>query len=261
LKLETLINEDERMTTSNLTKTSRAQKAASKPSAPPVFDENAPVIPKVKKLTTDFTNTEAMLGSAREALYGYLGDAYCLAAELSRDPIATECLRSFCSSQLRSQNCTVSLKNRNHVQLILLASIGNRYASLRTKYGKVLRLALSEEVAEDSTSFIAWLRARGGVVRVLQSLATAIEGGQPKDGAPPLAIGELMQAIAAKASTMPAAPHKVGATLDGFSVALYYTSPSTGLTHLICDLAEKAAVTAAIRASDEVLTSGPTEVT
>lgn len=219
----------------------------------PVFDESSPTLTRLFDLASVFDAAESSMHSARTSLYSYLGDVYEIAIGLRSDAVETANLRGYCESLYsRPRDRKDLAEKKDTFDLVLLASLKLRYASLRSKYAKVMRLAERSTIAADAESFVEWLKKRGGVVKILQKLASSVEREKPKATVKTVSIEVLIQALAEKAPAMPTEPHCVSESYMGFSVALYYTNPKTSETHLVSDLADKSLVGAAVRAFEKL---------
>lgn len=127
----------------------------------------------VAEVTSLWASTSRSLDTARDGLYNFLGATYEHALRVAADEGSLRDLRNQVRLAYTSKKQAACIVSASPDALLLLAALGVRQGSLRSKYRALLDKAAHEQVPRDRESFKVWLRSSGGVVKALRDAMSA----------------------------------------------------------------------------------------
>jgi hypothetical protein len=132
--------------------------------------------------------------------------------------------------------------------LLFISTNGKQaYGSLRSKYKKLVRMALAESVRPEL--FVTWVKAKGGVVK---ALAGAIER-DPKSDKVEVDVSDVLRELTRRATRQPTVDIPWdGDTYQQFTVVVVYHDPHSKRVHQVGYLKEEGEVKSVIRMLNNV---------
>lgn len=213
----------------------------------------------IEEINNLFVVARSQIQSSRDTLYDYLSRIY--EAQVTQGDSA-----AFLGSLVQARNAiesklnrtpwtTKNLKRDSHgnvlqddkrmqaTEHLLYISMNGMliYSSLRSKYKKIVRLALEKSI--DPKLFTTWLKDQGGVVK---ALANFVER-DPSAGKQAVDIREIVQQYTLHAPSKPTIDLPYTVTKNQFSVVVVYHNPQTKMVHHLGSLSEEKEVNTVIR--------------
>jgi hypothetical protein len=219
--------------------------------------EAAKTIEEVNNL---FVAAKANMQQAREALYDYLQHIY-------QTQVARSDSREFLKSLVETRNAIerkigrdewTEKKLKRNVDgkilaeeeqlmvtehLLFVSTNGMQaYGSLRSKYKKLIRMALEQSVRPEL--FVRWIKAKGGVVK---ALAGAVER-DPKNDKTEIDVNNVLRELTRRATRQPTVDIPWDAdTYQQFTVVVVYHDPQSKRVHQVGLLKQEVEVKSVIR--------------
>ncbi len=213
----------------------------------------------IEEINSLFVAARSQMESSREALYEYLtriytaqrsyGDSMSFidSALKARNIIEKNLGRALWTEKtLKKDKDGAPLLDEKRLvltdHLLFVSTNGKQiYGSVRSKYKRLIRMALDEQV--EPSRFVPWLKAKGGVVK---ALAGVIER-EPTADVPKEDIESVIRNYTLVAATKPTVELPWVKTDNQFSVVIVYNDPVGKKVHHIGTLKEEKEVQAAIR--------------
>lgn len=213
----------------------------------------------IKEINNLFVVARSQMQSSRDTLYDYLsriyeaqaskGDSAAFLDSLvqARNAIETTLKRPLWTTKSfkkdKDGNVLPDEKRMQATEHLLFISTNGMqvYGSLRSKYKKIVRLALEKSI--DPKLFTKWLKEQGGVVKVL---ANVVER-EPSADIAAVDINALVQQYTLSALSQPTIELPYNVTKNQFSVVVVYHNPQTKTVHHVGTLSEEKEVNSVIR--------------
>ena len=213
----------------------------------------------IKEINNLFVVARSQMQSSRDTLYDYLsriyeaqaskGDSAAFLDSLvqARNAIETTLKRPLWTTKSfkkdKDGNVLPDEKRMQATEHLLFISTNGMqvYGSLRSKYKKIVRLALEKSI--DPKLFTKWLKDQGGVVKVL---ANVVER-EPSADIAAVDINALVQQYTLSALSQPTIELPYNVTKNQFSVVVVYHNPQTKTVHHVGTLSEEKEVNSVIR--------------
>lgn len=213
----------------------------------------------IQEVNNLFVVARSQMQASRDTLYDYLsciyeaqvtkGDSAAFLDSLvqARNSIETTLKRSLWTTKSfkkdKDGNVLPDEKRMQATEHLLFISTNGMqiYGSLRSKYKKIIRLAVEKSI--DPKLFTKWLKDQGGVVK---ALANVVER-EPSADTEVVDIKELVQKYTLSALTKPLVELPYTPTKNQFSVVLVYHNPQTRTVHHVGTLSEEKEVNSVIR--------------
>ena len=213
----------------------------------------------IKEINNLFVVARSQMQSSRDTLYDYLsriyeaqvskGDSAAFLDSLvqARNAIETTLKRPLWTTKSfkkdKEGNVLPDEKRMQATEHLLFISTNGMqvYGSLRSKYKKIVRLALEKSI--DPKLFTKWLKEQGGVVKVL---ANVVER-EPSADIAAVDINALVQQYTLSALSQPTIELPYNVTKNQFSVVVVYHNPQTKTVHHVGTLSEEKEVNSVIR--------------
>lgn len=213
----------------------------------------------IQEINNLFVVARSQMQSSRDTLYDYLsriyeaqvtkGDSAAFLDSLvqARNAIETALKRSLWTTKSfkkdKDGNVLPDEKRMQATEHLLFISTNGMqiYGSLRSKYKKIVRLALEKSI--DPKLFTKWLKDQGGVVK---ALANVVER-EPSADKEAVDINALVQQYTLSALSKPTVELPYNVTKNQFSVVVVYHNPQTKTVHHVGTLSEEKEVNSVIR--------------
>lgn len=213
----------------------------------------------IEEINSLFVAARSQMESSREALYEYLtriytaqrsyGDSMSFidSALKARNIIEKDLGRALWTEKVlkKDKDGAPLLDEKRLVltdHLLFVSTNGKQiYGSVRSKYKRLIRMALDEQV--EPSRFVPWLKAKGGVVK---ALAGVIER-EPTTDVAKKDIDSVIRNYTLVAATKPTVEIPWVKTDNQFSVVIVYNDPVGKKVHHIGTLKEEKEVQAVMR--------------
>lgn len=213
----------------------------------------------IQEINNLFVVARSQMQSSRDTLYDYLsriyqaqvmkGDSAAFLDSLvqARNAIETTLKRPLWTTKSfkkdKEGNALPDEKRMQATEHLLFISTNGMqvYGSLRSKYKKIVRLALEKSI--DPKLFTKWLKDQGGVVK---ALANVVER-EPTTDKEAVDINALVQQYTLSAQSKPTVELPYNVTKNQFSVVVVYHNPQTKAVHHVGTLSEEKEVNSVIR--------------
>lgn len=213
----------------------------------------------IQEINNLFVVARSQMQSSRGTLYDYLsriyeaqvskGDSAAFLDSLvqARNAIETTLKRSLWTTKsFKKDKDGNALPDEKRMQatehLLFISTNGMQiYGSLRSKYKKIVRLALEKSI--DPKLFTKWLKDQGGVVK---ALANVVER-EPTAEKEAVDINDIVQRYTLSALSKPTVELPYNVTKNQFSVVVLYHNPQAKTVHHVGTLSEEKEVNSVIR--------------
>lgn len=213
----------------------------------------------IQEINNLFVVARSQMQSSRDTLYDYLsriyqaqvakGDSAAFLDSLvqARNAIETALKRTpWTIKSFKKDEDGNVLPDEKRLQatehLLFISTNGMQiYGSLRSKYKKIVRLALEKSI--DPKLFAKWLKDQGGVVKALANVVEREPSGEKEA----VDINDIVQRYTLSAPSKPTVELPYTVTKNQFTVVVIYHNPQTQKVHHVGTLSEEKEVNSVIR--------------